>query len=139
MTFYAMHVQYCYLITSYNFSHVEYNGISEKSDIHGFGLVLIELLTGKNRDDAEFGKRESIVDWARYCYSECHLETWIEPLLKSDAVNNQNKMVEMMNVALQCTASEPAARPCASDVAKTLDSFVRSNSCGLGLKRCGSV
>ncbi|XP_016537759.1 leucine-rich repeat receptor-like serine/threonine-protein kinase SKM1 isoform X4 [Capsicum annuum] len=117
----------------------EYNGISEKSDIYGFGLLLIELLTGRNPSDAEFGKRESIIDWARYCYSECHLDTWVEPIMKSDAVNNQNKMVEMMNVALQCTASEPPARPCASDVVKTLDCFVRSNSCGLGLKRCSSV
>lgn len=117
----------------------EYKGISEKSDIYGFGLLLIELLTGKNPADAEFGLHENVVDWARYCYSECHLETWVDPAMKSDAVNNQNKMVEMMNVALQCTASEAAARPCASDVAKTLDSFVRSNSCGLGLKRCSSV
>lgn len=96
-------------------------------------------MTGRNPGDAEFGKGESIVDWVRYCYSECHLETWIEATMKSDAMNNQNKMVEMMNVALQCTASEQATRPSASDVAKTLDSFVRSNSCGLGLKRCSSV
>lgn len=36
--------------------------ITEKGDIHGFGLILIELLTGKSPVDAEFGIHESIVE-----------------------------------------------------------------------------
>ncbi|KAL2517756.1 inactive leucine-rich repeat receptor-like protein kinase [Abeliophyllum distichum] len=111
-------------------------GMTEKSDIYGFGLVLIELLTGKSpaADGTEFGIHQSIVEWARYCYSDCHLEIWVDPTIKNHAVmNNQNQIVEIMNLALQCTATDPAARPCAIHIVKTLGSAVKSSSCGFEL------
>ncbi|KAI3454098.1 hypothetical protein Pfo_010761 [Paulownia fortunei] len=105
-------------------------GMTEKSDIYGFGLLLIELLTGKSPADAELGIHENIVEWARYCYSDCHLEIWVDSVIKNHALNNQsNQIVETMNLALQCTAVDPAARPCAIDIVKTLDSIVISSSC----------
>lgn len=104
--------------------------------MYGFGLVLIELLTGKSPADAEFGVHESIVEWARYCYSDCHLDMWIDPMLRGDASINQNEIVETMNLALHCTATEPTARPSANQVAKTLESALRrrTSSCVFGLK-----
>ncbi|GLT48195.1 hypothetical protein SLA2020_218350 [Shorea laevis] len=101
--------------------------ITEKSDIYGFGLVLIELLTGKGPTDAEF-VHQSLVEWARYCYSDCHLDTWVDPTIRGHASNNQNEIVETMNLALHCTASDPTARPCAGDVLKTLESSFRVRS-----------
>lgn len=109
--------------------------MTEKSDIYGFGLTLIELLTGKGPADAEFGVHQSIVEWARYCYSDCHLDTWIDPTVKGDACINQNEIVETMNLALHCTAGDPTARPCAIDLYKTLESVLsRSGSCASGLR-----
>ncbi|KAB1204344.1 hypothetical protein CJ030_MR8G014205 [Morella rubra] len=103
--------------------------ISEQSDIYGFGLVLIELLTGKSPADTEFGLHENIVEWARYCYSDCHLDGWIDRMIKGHATRNPNEIVETMNLALHCTATDPTARPCASDVLKTLESLLRPTSC----------
>ncbi|GJU89160.1 probably inactive leucine-rich repeat receptor-like protein kinase [Tanacetum coccineum] len=100
--------------------------ITESSDIYGFGLILIELLSGKTLVDAEIGLHENIVEWARYCYSDCHIETWVDPLLKVHAMNNPNEFVEIMSLALQCTARDPAARPYAADVVKILESTTRS-------------
>ncbi|KAG2699632.1 hypothetical protein I3843_07G199500 [Carya illinoinensis] len=104
--------------------------ISEQSDIYGFGLFLIELLTGKSPADAEFGMHENIVEWARYCYSDCHLDVWIDRMIRGDATtdHNQNEIVETMNLALHCTATDPTARPCAGDVLKTLQSVLISSS-----------
>ncbi|OMO96204.1 hypothetical protein CCACVL1_05034 [Corchorus capsularis] len=105
--------------------------ITEKSDIYGFGLILIELLTGKSPADAEFGVHQSMVEWARYCYSDCHLDMWVDPMIKPHIASNnyQNQIVETMNLALHCTAGDPTARPCAGHVSKTLESAFRITSC----------
>ncbi|KDP34162.1 hypothetical protein JCGZ_07733 [Jatropha curcas] len=113
--------------------------INEKSDMYGFGLILVELLTGKSPGDAEFGVHQSIVEWARYCYSDCHLDMWIDQTIKAEALMNQNEIVETMNLALHCTATDPKARPCASHVFKTLDSaLTTSRSCVSSLKLSSS-
>ena len=91
-------------------------------------------MTGKSPTDAEFGVHGSIVEWGRYCYSDCHLDMWIDPIIRAQVSSNQNQMVEIMNLALHCTATDPTARPCASDVLKTLESVLRSSSCVSGLK-----
>lgn len=108
--------------------------MTEQSDIYGIGLVLIELLTGKSPADTEFGMQENIVEWARYCYSDCHLDVWIDTMIRGHATNNPNEIVETMNLALHCTATDPTARPCASDVFKTLESVMNPTSCVSTLK-----
>ncbi|KAM1507457.1 hypothetical protein TB2_016530 [Malus domestica] len=109
--------------------------ITEKSDIYGFGLVLIELLTGKGPTDTEFGAHQSVVEWARYCYSDCHLDVWTDLMIREHVSSNQNEIVETLNLALHCTAGDPTARPCANELYKTLDSILRtSRSCVPDLK-----
>lgn len=92
--------------------------------------MLIELLTGRNPTDSEiFGiLHENIVEWARYCYSDCHLDTWVDQIIRIDALQNQNQIVETMNLALQCTASDPNARPSAIDVVKRLELVATGSS-----------
>jgi hypothetical protein len=100
--------------------------VTEKSEIYGFGVMLIELLTGRSTIDIEAGNgihhKNNIVEWARYCYSDCHLDTWIDPvMIKGEDVSSyQNDIVETMNLALHCTAADPTTRPCARDVLKAL-------------------
>ncbi|CAA0838513.1 Probably inactive leucine-rich repeat receptor-like protein kinase [Striga hermonthica] len=111
---------------------------TEKSDIYGFGLLLIELLTGKSPRDAELSAiHESIVEWARYCYSDCHLEMWVDANIKKDEglmSKYQNQVFEAMNLALRCTAGDPAARPCTLDLVQNLEAIARSSSCVWFLK-----
>lgn len=104
--------------------------MTEKSDVYSFGLILIELLTGKSPSDGEsFSVHGSFVDWGNYCYSDHHLDMWIDPVLKGPAMSNHNEIVEAMSLALHCTAADAAARPSADRVVKTLESILRTGSC----------
>ncbi|KAJ7958830.1 Leucine-rich receptor-like protein kinase family protein [Quillaja saponaria] len=114
--------------------------ITEKNDVYGFGLILIQLLTGKSSAGMEWGIHKSMVEWARYCYSDCHLDTWIDPVMKGHALNIHNEIVETMNLALRCTAGDPTARPCAGDILKTLEAVTRrTSSCVSALKSSSPV
>lgn len=110
---------------------METKDFSYKSDIYAFGLILIQLLTGKTPLDPKFGANESILDWTHYCYSDCHLDTWIDPTFKEVLLsyNNQNEIVETMNLALLCIERDSKARPCANDVVKTLESITGTQAC----------
>ncbi|KAK4792793.1 hypothetical protein SAY86_023228 [Trapa natans] len=101
----------------------------EKSHIYSFGLILIKLLTGKSPTDGEsFGVHGNIVHWGRYCYSDCHMDSWVDPILKGTVSNSPNEMAEAMNLALHCTAADPTARPSADRVVKALESLLRTDS-----------
>ncbi|KAJ4958413.1 hypothetical protein NE237_025524 [Protea cynaroides] len=112
----------------------ENKDIREETDIYSYGVLLIEILTGKGPMDKELGVHDGIVEWARYCYSDCHLDSWIDPAIKGYESKHQNQIVETMNLALQCTASDPEARPCATDALKILERAIRSSFCISGLK-----
>lgn len=107
----------------------ESGDITEKSNVYTLGLVLIQLLTGKGPADPELtGHRQGLVEWARYCYSDCHLDTWIDDAI-TGAAADQNQIVGIMNLALNCTAGEPMARPSSHHAYKTLLSLCRTTYC----------
>ncbi|MED6197799.1 hypothetical protein PIB30_060088 [Stylosanthes scabra] len=111
--------------------------VTEKSEIYGFGVMLIELLTGRTTTDIEatgngngVHHHQSVVEWARYCYSDCHIDTWIDPAIKGgdESTQHHNDVVEAMNLALHCTATDPKARPTAREVLKTLEAIHTNNT-----------
>ncbi|XP_043699269.1 probable LRR receptor-like serine/threonine-protein kinase At5g45780 [Telopea speciosissima] len=100
---------------------------SEKTDVFGFGILLLELITGQKTLDAGNGQVQKgmILDWVRTLYEEKRLE-----LLVDKDLNGCFDVVELdkaVEVALQCTQSHPSLRPKMSEVLKALESVVRQS------------
>ncbi|XP_044505052.1 protein NSP-INTERACTING KINASE 1-like [Mangifera indica] len=94
---------------------------SEKTDVFGFGILLLELITGQRA--LEFGKaanqKGAILDWVR----KIHQEKQLEMLVDKDLKNNYDRieLEEMAQVALLCTQYLPGHRPKMSEVVRMLE------------------
>nr|GLL34072.1 protein NSP-INTERACTING KINASE 2-like [Ipomoea trifida] len=94
---------------------------SEKTDVFGFGILLLELITGQRA--LEFGKaanqKGAMLDWVR----KIHQEKKLDMLVDKDLKNNYDRieLEEMVQVALLCTQYHPSHRPKMSEVVRMLE------------------
>ncbi|WVZ06623.1 hypothetical protein V8G54_019969 [Vigna mungo] len=94
---------------------------SEKTDVFGFGILLLELITGQRA--LEFGKsannKGAMLDWVK----KIHLEKKLEMLVDKDLKSNYDRieLEEMVQVALLCTQYLPGHRPKMSEVVRMLE------------------
>ncbi|KAI0496625.1 hypothetical protein KFK09_022946 [Dendrobium nobile] len=94
---------------------------SEKTDVFGFGILLLELITGQRA--LEFGKaanqKGAMLDWVK----KLNQEKTLELLIDKDLKNNYDRieLEEMVKVALLCTQFLPGHRPKMSEVVSMLE------------------
>ncbi|KAG2261523.1 hypothetical protein Bca52824_068602 [Brassica carinata] len=94
---------------------------SEKTDVFGFGILLLELITGLRA--LEFGKaanqRGAILDWVKKLQQEKNLEQIVDKDLERNY--DRIEVEEMVKVALLCTQYLPIHRPKMSEVVRMLE------------------
>lgn len=94
---------------------------SEKTDVFGFGILLLELITGQRA--LEFGKasnqKGAILDWVKRIHQEKKLEMLVDKDLKTNY--DRIELEEMVQVALLCTQYLPSHRPKMSEVVRMLE------------------
>ncbi|XP_061978946.1 protein NSP-INTERACTING KINASE 1-like isoform X2 [Populus nigra] len=94
---------------------------SEKTDVFGFGILLLELITGQRA--IEFGKaanqKGAMLDWVK----KIHQEKKLEMLVDKDIKGNYDRieLEEMVQVALLSTQYLPSHRPKMSEVVRMLE------------------
>lgn len=100
---------------------------SEKTDVFGFGILLLELITGQKALDAGNGQVQKgmILDWVKTLYEEKRLEVLVDRDLRGcfDAF----QLEKAVEAALQCTQSHPNLRPKMSEVLKVLEGLVEQS------------
>ncbi|XP_031283851.1 leucine-rich repeat receptor-like protein kinase PXL1 [Pistacia vera] len=105
---------------SYGYIAPEYGytlKIDEKSDIYSFGVVLLELLTGKMPLDPAFGESIDIVEWVlRKLKSNRTLVEALDPSIAGQCKHVQEEMLLVLRIALLCTAKLPKDRPSMRDI-----------------------
>ncbi|KAJ0764659.1 putative protein kinase RLK-Pelle-LRR-XI-1 family [Helianthus annuus] len=95
--------------------------VDEKSDIYSYGVLLMELLSGKRSVDSEFGDGNSIVDWVR---SKVKTKEGTKEVLDENAGGScssvREEMLLVLKVAMLCTSRNPTDRPSMRDVVTML-------------------
>ncbi|KAJ8751889.1 hypothetical protein K2173_026100 [Erythroxylum novogranatense] len=94
---------------------------SEKTDVFGFGILLLELITGQRA--LEFGKaanqKGAMLDWVKKIHQEKKLEMLVDKDLKGNY--DRIELEEMVKVALLSTQCLPSHRPKMSEVVRMLE------------------
>ncbi|XP_061350366.1 BRASSINOSTEROID INSENSITIVE 1-associated receptor kinase 1-like isoform X2 [Gastrolobium bilobum] len=95
---------------------------SEKTDVYGYGVTLLEIITGQRAFDlARLANDDDfmLLDWVKGLLIDKRLETVVDPDLKGNY--DEEEVEQLIQVALLCTQGSPLERPKMSEVVRMLE------------------
>ncbi|BAB09221.1 receptor-like protein kinase [Arabidopsis thaliana] len=97
---------------------------SEKTDVFGFGVLILELITGHKMIDQGNGqvRKGMILSWVRTLKAEKRFAEMVDRDLKGEF--DDLVLEEVVELALLCTQPHPNLRPRMSQVLKVLEGLV---------------
>lgn len=117
--------------------YVQTTRVSEKIDVFSFGVVLLELTTGK---EANYGdEHSSLAEWS---WRHIIVGSKIEELLDNDFMDPSytNEMCSVFKLGVLCTSTLPANRPSMKEVLHILVTIREGFAFGEGnVRQCDGV
>ncbi|KAM3405495.1 hypothetical protein ACQJBY_008156 [Aegilops geniculata] len=95
--------------------------LTAKSDMYSFGVVLLELVTGKPAVVREVAPI-SIIHWSRQRMARGNMESVVDA--RMCGIYNVNSVWKVVEIALKCTAYVSPQRPTMSDVVAQLQECI---------------
>lgn len=90
--------------------------VNEKSDIYSFGVVILELVTGKRPVDPDYGEKD-LVKWVCITLEQKGIDHVIDPRLD---ICFKEEICKVLSIGLLCTSPLPINRPTMRRVVKML-------------------
>ncbi|KAL6566559.1 hypothetical protein OROGR_002174 [Orobanche gracilis] len=100
---------------------------TQKWDVYSFGVILLELLTGKSPKLSPTASSTSaeildLVQWVRKGFGkESPLSDMVDPVLLQEVHNAKKDVLAAFHIALGCTKGDPEIRPRMKTVSENLD------------------
>ncbi|CAL2249559.1 unnamed protein product [Prunus armeniaca] len=114
------------VIGTYGYMSPEYaldGTFSVKSDVYGFGVVLLEIISGKkNTGFYQSQQTFSLISYAWKLWTENKALELMDKTL--DESCNKSQFINCVNVGLLCVQEDPVDRPAMSNVLTMLDSEI---------------
>ncbi|KAH0453805.1 hypothetical protein IEQ34_018129 [Dendrobium chrysotoxum] len=99
--------------------------LTEKADVFGFGVVALEVLSGRRNSDPSLEEEQSyLLDWAWHLYEHKHELELVDPSLTS---YNRDEATRVISVSLLCIQASPTLRPAMSTVVAMLAGIIEVN------------
>ncbi|GMI82334.1 HAESA-like 1 [Hibiscus trionum] len=109
--------------------------VNEKSDIYSFGVVILELVTGRLPIDPEYGEKD-LVRWVCTTLDQKGvdhvLDSKLDPCFKDE-------IYKVLNIGLLCTSPLPINRPSMRRVVKLLQEAGAENQQKTAAKKDGKL
>ncbi|KAJ6935826.1 hypothetical protein NC652_010761 [Populus alba x Populus x berolinensis] len=104
--------------------------LTHKADVYCFGIILLEVITGKVPEETSPAGNEEKVDdlseWVRMVVNN----DWSTDILDVEILASSaghDEMLKLTEIALQCTDMEPEKRPKMSEVLRRIEEIDRTN------------
>lgn len=107
----------CYMAPEYGYSKKP----TELMDVYSFGVMLLELITGRQAEQPESREPLDIVKWVR---RKVNMTNGAFQVLDPRIINSaQQEMLGALDLALRCTSVMPEKRPTMDEVVRSLQSL----------------